>query len=61
MSFSVTCAHVCVVLLYFVYSFVEVGAQGWFVDTAGQVGVSISQRLGIHVQYMNIMRFMTSL
>ena len=30
-------------------------------DTAGQVGVSISQELDIHVQYVNIMRFMTSL
>ena len=53
MSFSVTGAHVCVVL-FFVYPFVEVGARGWFVDTAGQVGGSISQELGIYVQYMNL-------
>ena len=33
MSFSVTGAHVCV--FYFVYPFVEAGARGWVVDTAG--------------------------
>ena len=41
-----TGAHVCVVSFYFVYPFVEVGAHGWFVDTAGQVGDSIRQGLG---------------
>ena len=36
MSFSVTGAHVCVVLFYFVYPFVGVGAAcGWVVNTAG--------------------------
>ena len=46
MSFSVTGAHVCVVLFYFVYLFVGVGARGWFVDTAGLGGGSILQGLG---------------
>ena len=46
MSFSVTGAHVCVVLFYFVYLFVGVGAHGWVVDTAGQGGGSILQGLG---------------
>ena len=41
MSFSVTGAHVCVVLFYFVYAFVGVGAHGGVVDTAGHEGGSI--------------------
>ena len=41
MSFSVTGAHVCVVLFYFVYPFVGTGARGWVVDTAGCMADSI--------------------
>ena len=40
MSFSVTGAHVCVVLL-FVYLFIGAWARGWVVDTAGHGGDSI--------------------
>ena len=43
MSFSVTGAHVCVVLFYFVYSFIGAGAHRWVVDTAGHRGGSILQ------------------
>ena len=46
MPFSVTSAHVCVVLIYFVHPFVGVGAHGWVVDIAGHGGSSIWQRLG---------------
>ena len=46
MSFSVTGAHVGVVLFYFVYSLVEAGAQSWIVDTAGQGGGYTQQGLG---------------
>ena len=46
MSFSVTGAHICVVLFHFVYPFVWVGARGQIVDTAGNIGGSILQGLG---------------
>ena len=46
MSFSVTGAHVCVVLFYFVHLFIGAGARGWVVDTAGHRGGSILQGLG---------------
>ena len=48
MSFSVTGAHVCVVLFYFVYLFIEEGggACGWVVDTPGHRGGSILHGLG---------------
>ena len=46
MSFSVTDAHVCIVLFYSVYPFVGVEASGWDVDTAGHGGGSIPQALG---------------
>ena len=36
-----TGAHVCVALFYFVYPFVETGARGWVVDTAGCMADSI--------------------
>ena len=45
MSFSVAGAQICVVF-YFVYHFVEVGARGWVVDTAGHSDGSILQGLG---------------
>ena len=35
MSFSVTPAHLGVVLFYSVYPFVGLRAHGWVVDTAG--------------------------
>ena len=41
-----TGARVDVVLLYFVYPFVELGARGWAVDTAGHEGGYIQQGLG---------------
>ena len=44
MCFSVTGAHVGVVLFYFVYPLVE--AQGWIVDTAGHEGGYTQQGLG---------------
>ena len=46
MSFSVTDAHVCIVLFYSVYPFVGVEASGRDVDTAGHGGGSIPQALG---------------
>ena len=46
MSLSVTGAHVCVVLFYFVYPLVGAGACGSVVDTAGHGGGSILQGLG---------------
>ena len=46
MSFSVTGAQVCVVIFYFVYPFVGVGAPARVVDTAGHEGGSILQGLG---------------
>ena len=46
MSFSVTGAHVCVVLFYFVYPFIGVGARAWVMDTAGHEGGFILQGLG---------------
>ena len=46
MSFSVTGAHVFVVLFYFVYPFIGAGAHAWVMDTAGQEGGSILLGLG---------------
>ena len=46
MLFSVTGAHVGVVLFYFVYAFIGAGARGWVVDTAGHGGGYILQGLG---------------
>ena len=46
MSFSVTDAHACVVLFYFVYLSIGAGACGWVVDTVGHGGGSILQGLG---------------
>ena len=46
MSFRVTDALVCVILFYFVYLVIGVGAYGWVMDTAGSRSTSILQRLG---------------
>ena len=45
MSFIMTRVHVCVALILFVYHFLEAGARGWVVDTAGHRGRSIWQGL----------------
>ena len=47
MSFSVTSAHVCVVLIYFFHPFVGVGAHGWVVDTGLQV--ASSKNIGLNI------------
>ena len=46
MSSSVTSAHVCAVLFYFVYPFIGAGAHGSVADTAGHGGGSILEGLG---------------
>ena len=46
MSLSMTGAHACVVLIYFIYPFAGVGAHGCVVDTAAHGGGSIGQGLG---------------
>ena len=45
-SFSVTGAHACAVLIYFIYPFAWVWAHGCVVDTAGHGGDSILKGLG---------------
>ena len=46
MSFSVTGAHVFVVLFCFVYLFIGAGVRAWVMDTAGHEGGSILLGLG---------------
>ena len=46
MSFNMTGAHACVVLIYFIYPLARVGAHGCVVDTAAHGGGSIGQGLG---------------
>ena len=46
MSFNMSGAHACVVLIYFIYPLAGVGAHGCVVDTTAHGGGSIRQGLG---------------